>query len=144
MNRASLDRAYRATLYRVRLPGAELTLRIGVRDAVSEKRLAQFAGCRRHWALVTPCNPHSRRLMDWQNRLRHAGMEAGLRASGLVYYPSLHDDPAGQWPDEAGFLLVDSPHGLARALGRQYGQNAIVAARLGEAPRLVYLGTAGT
>lgn len=144
MNSASLDRAYRATRYRVRLPGPELTLRIGVRDAAGEKWLAQLGGCRRHWALVTPCNPHSRRLMDWQNRLRHAGMEAGLQASGLIHYPSLHGDPAGRWPDEAGFLLVDPPHGLARALGRQYGQNAIVEARLGEAPRLVYLGTAGT
>ena len=144
MNAASLDRAYRATLYRVRLPGAELTLRIGIHDAAAARRLALRGGCRRHWALVTPCNPHSRRLMDWQNRLRHAGMEAGLQASGLVHYPSLHGDPAGRWPDEPGFLLVDPPRGLARALGRQYGQNAIVVGRLGDAPQLLYLGSAGT
>ncbi len=144
MNAAPLDRAYRATLYRVRLPGAELTLRIGVHDAAAGQRLARLGGCRRQWALVTPCNPRSRRLMDWQNRLRHAGMEAALQAGGLVHYPSLHCDPAGRWPDEAGFLLVDPPRGLARALGRRYGQNAIVAARLGEPPQLLYLEMAGT
>ncbi len=137
--RKELEEAYRRTRYLLRLPAEVLELRVGRHEPRTGRRLAEQTGCRSDWALVTPCNPRSRPLLAWQNRLRLQAMAAGLVEYGLAHYPTLHRDPDGRWPDEAGFLLVDPPRGLARALGRRYRQNAIVVARLGEAPRLEWL-----
>lgn len=41
------------------------------------------------------------------------------------------------WREES-FLIVGNSRDVARALGRRYGQNAIVAGRTGEPAALVY------
>ena len=137
--RAALDRAYRAALYQVQLPGAVLTLRIGPPDGAAEARLVAAAGCRRGWALVTPCNPWSEPLDDAENLRLYNALKDELAALSQPWLPSLHRDPAGVWPDEPGCLLLDPPPGLAVELGRRYRQNAVVTAELGQTSRLIWL-----
>ena len=46
---------------------------------------------------------------------------------------------AGDWPDEAGALLVDADLAWVHALAFRLGQSAYVRAAIGEAPRLEWL-----
>ena len=48
-------------------------------------------------------------------------------------------DPEGEWPHEPSFLVVGISRAEAEALGRRFGQLAIVYARKGEPPELVEL-----
>jgi hypothetical protein len=66
-------------------------------------------------------------------------MKGIIDSLGLHHAASLNRDPSGRWPDEPGLLLCDPPPGFAEELGRRFGQNAILAARLGEAPQLIWL-----
>lgn len=137
--RSALEAAYRAAEYRVHLPGVILVLRVDQHDVAVDQRLRLEAGVRHGWAVITPCNPGSQRLSDVVNaaRLKELGALLGQRrVHGIA---SSNHDPSGRWPDEPGFLLCDPPAGFAEQLGRHYGQNAILCARLGEAPRLVWL-----
>lgn len=134
----SLDAAYRATLYRVELPDGPLDWRIGHADAAADQRLRTL-GCQRGWALVSAANPGSQRLDEAANAARLRELQATLQARGQPYYPAVHRDPQGRWPDEASVFLLDPPAGLAEDLGRAWQQNAIVRGQLGAAPELVWL-----
>lgn len=136
---AAWEAAYRQAEYRVELPGGELVLKVGAHDATGDRRLREEAGVQSHWAIVTPCNPDSRRLPDEDNARRLARLAAMVADRHLRGVGSVNRDPAGQWPDEPGVLLCDPPPGCAEELGRHFRQNAILAAALGEAPRLVWL-----
>ncbi|MDE0853033.1 MAG: DUF3293 domain-containing protein [Nevskia sp.] len=137
--RAALEAAYRAAEYRVQLSGEVLVLRVDRHDRAADQRLRLEAGVHSDWAVITPCNPGSRRLSNAANaaQLRELGAMLGERCVRRI--ASINHDPSGRWPDEPGFLLCDPPAGFAEQLGRRYGQNAILCARLGEAPRLVWL-----
>ncbi|MDR3419112.1 MAG: DUF3293 domain-containing protein [Nevskia sp.] len=137
--KAALEEAYRRALYCVRLAGGELVLRVGEYRSEHDLRLRSEAGVQSHWAIVTPCNPGSARLEPAQNSARLEQMAEDLRRHELRSAPSLNRDPLGRWPDEAGFLLCDAGPGVPEQLARQFGQNAIVSACLGEAPGLIWL-----
>jgi len=137
--RDAWEAAYRQAEYRVGLPAGELVLKVGVHDAENDRRLCREAGVRGRWAIVTPCNPDSRRLPDPANAERLIELAAIVANRELRCVGAVNRDPAGRWPDEPGVLLCDPPPGLAEELGRRFAQNAILAAALGEAPRLVWL-----
>jgi hypothetical protein len=139
MSTPELEAAYRRTHYVVRLPSGELILRVDRHDAVAETRMCEEAGVRREWAVVTPCNPASRPLDDADNRQRLLELQRELELAGYSWFPAVNRDPQQAWPDEPGVLLADVPRPAAVALGRQWDQTAIVAARLGHAPELVWL-----
>jgi hypothetical protein len=143
MNRGDIqarwEAAYRACEYAVLLPGGELMLRPGIADAANDARLAAEAGILRHWAVITPCNPGSRRLDAAANAARLEQMRAWLIGHGCRYVRALNRDPAGNWPDEPGFLLCDPAIGMPRELAKRYGQNAFLAGRFGAAPALIWL-----
>ncbi len=135
---ADLARAYLAARYRLFLPGDSIDLRIGVASVRADGAL-QRAGCRSHWAIVTPFNPRSRQLGDAGNAARLARFAVDLERSGWLHVDSLASADDGAWP-EAGFCIFDAP--LPLMLARRYGQNAIVSAALGAAPALVWIGAA--
>jgi len=136
---SALEAAYRRTEYRVSLTdGRMLALRIGVRDRDAERRL-RLAGVRKSWAIVTPCNPGSRRIGARCNATQLRRLERQLKRSGHRYLHAVNHDPSGRWPDEPGFLLCDPPRELAASLGRAFGQNAFVHGGIEAAPGLIWL-----
>lgn len=138
-DRAELDLAYRRADYRVRLPAGELQLAIGRPDPVADARLAQECGCRRHWALLTPCNPRSERLDDAENIRLYNVLQDELAALSQAWQPAVHRDPDGLWPDEPAFLLVDPLPELVIELAQRYRQNAVVTGELRRAPQLLWV-----
>lgn len=136
---SSLLTAYRRTLYCVLLDAGEIVLRIDHHDAETDLRLCLTCGIHRNWSIVTPCNPRSQPLTGAGNAQRLKTLYAELALQRLRWVATLNRDPAGHWPDEPGVLLCDQTPGLAEALGRRFGQNAIVDGRPGAAPRLVWL-----
>jgi hypothetical protein len=137
--RAAWESAYAQAEYRVRLAGGDVIIRIDRYDPAIERRLRSEAGVRNSWAIITPCNPHSRQLDDDSNASRLDEMAAALNSADLRCFPSVNRDPGGSWPDEAGFLICDPPADVIENLARQFGQNAIVIGAAGEAPRLLWL-----
>ena len=137
--RAGWEAAYRRTEYRVELPGGHLILRVDLHQEADDQRLRREADVQTHWAIVTACNPGSKACgasenARLQDELSEAAQHLDVRCIG-----SINRDPFADWPDEPGYLMCDPPPGSAEALGRHFRQNAILAGRLGEAPRLVWL-----
>ena len=90
-------------------------------------------------AFITAFNPHGLPA--------HADTNWGSTARLMEYFDGLayevyigeSNDPEGEWPYEPSFLVVGIPRAEAEALGRRFGQLAIVYAEKGRAPELVVL-----
>lgn len=90
-------------------------------------------------AFLTAVNPHSQRLSKRLNTRRLQGLRTQLRAMHLSVLPGMGQHPSNGWPGEAGFLVLGLPQPDAQALGRQWGQNAIVFCDADAIARLVLL-----
>jgi len=133
------ESVYRKAEYKVMLDAGTVTLRIGQYDSDAERLLLQHTGLKREWYIITPCNPRSEQAraelnLYYFNELRY---EVETRSGNWIQ--TLNSDPSGEWPDEPGFLLVDSDRVWVMDLGERFYQNALVTAKLGEAPRLLWL-----
>lgn len=135
--RPALAQAYASARYEIHFDHAAFTRRIGVVDQACDARLRE-AGCRRHWFIVTPCNPRSQHQDQAGNEVRLRTMAQQLREAGWSHVDSLASAEDGTWP-EAGFCIFDLAEHEACALGRQYGQHAIVGGVLGSTPALIWL-----
>jgi hypothetical protein len=89
------------------------------------------------WAYVTAFNPGSRVIPDEVNQARHQELCAAVSALGVPVLEGHGAGIDGDWPLEISLLIVGIGLQDARALGRKFGQLAIVAGRLGEPARLV-------
>lgn len=136
---ARLRAAYRLAHYRIDTgDGGAITRRIGLADAEADRRLAAL-GTTQRWAIVTACNPLGVALDEAANATRITALAERLDAAAIRHRPATGLDPEGRWPAEPGALLIDPPEGVAEALGREFGQNAIVTGVPGTAPQLVWL-----
>jgi hypothetical protein len=128
--------AYLESDYLVNAP-EPFVLRIGV----ASEPLAQL--CRRHradcCAFVTACNPRSRLVGDEENAARQAELADELTRRGLAFFGGVGRHPAGDWPDEASFLVPGLPLAGAKELGERYDQNAVVWCGPDAVPQLVLL-----
>lgn len=136
--RERLEQAYRSAQYLVELPQGELRLGIGRCDAEDAARIARECGCLERWALITPCNPRSKPLSLEKNISLYNKLRDELERHSQAWLKAVHRDPEDQWPDEPAFFLIDPDMAWVLRLGRRYQQNAIVAAELGQAPRLLW------
>lgn len=133
------EAAYRRAVYQVALETETVSLSIGQYDALAEATLQETLEISRDWAILTPCNPRSELAREeinlfYLNELRYAVEKRAGR-----WNKATNTDPSGEWPDEPGFFIVDPDIDWITDLGMRFYQNALVYARLNEAPRLIWL-----
>lgn len=137
--RQRLERVYRKTEYQVALPDRQLVFRVGEYDPAAEALLRLSLPIRRGWAILTPCNPRSQEATEELNSFYYHELRDALVGKDDRWLQAINHDPSGSWPDEPGFLVADAEPLWLHDLAARFHQNAFVAARLGEAPRLVWL-----
>jgi hypothetical protein len=96
---------------------------------------------RRHkaatWAFLTAWNPASVELSRAKNDARQDDLKRNLKSAGYecLSGEGIGDDPF--WPPEESLMVLGISRGKAVALGRHFGQLAVVIGRRGEPARLV-------
>ncbi|ACC75742.1 DUF3293 domain-containing protein [Paraburkholderia phymatum] len=90
-------------------------------------------------AFITACNPFSQACSAKFNADRQHALARDLENLGLVAIDGMGKHPSNNWPGEASFLVLGLPLDAAKALGTQYGQNAIVWSAADATPQLILL-----
>ena len=90
-------------------------------------------------AFVTAANPGSEPRSKDENAAALAHLDRVVAASGYDSHPGEGREPDGTW-SEPSRLVLGIDRASAEALGRRFGQNAIVFVEQGRAPELVLLG----
>ena len=116
--------AYRATTYRVFLPGGGCDLRLGMASETLRCWL-ETAGVIR-FAILTAHNPCSRPVAAEENALRQAELECTLLELGYEPYAGENVADDDSWPDEESCFVPGISGAEAQVLARRYGQIAIV------------------
>lgn len=132
--RSDLERVYRATRYEV--PVLDLVLTIGQTSPGLDQLLREHGV--EAWAFISAANPHSRLADAARNARQHQRLIQRVQASGSKYYEGLGVAEDRSWPAEPSLLILGIKRSDAVSLGREFEQNAIVAATLGEAAALVW------
>ncbi len=113
-----------------------LVLRVGEPserlDRLLEEHEAETA------AFVTAANPRSEKKSAAQNAEAMSALEGILAAAGYPRYPGEGRNDERTWR-EPSVLAVGIYRENAQALGRLFGQNAIVFIEKGQAPELLLL-----
>ena len=127
--------AYEAADYVV-FAEPELVLKIGEPsrrlDALLESEHASTA------AFVTAANPRSEKKSAADNAAALAVLDQVIAAAGYPWRAAEGREPDGSWR-EPSRLVIGIYRGNAEALGRLFGQNAIVFVEKGRAPELLVL-----
>jgi hypothetical protein len=128
--------AYLETHYRV-LGETPATLHIGqFNPALAALHEAHHVACS---AFITACNPFSRSLAADANDARQAALAHELDALGLTRIEGIGKHPSNNWPGEASFLVLGVALDVAKVLGENHGQNAIVWCGADAVPQLILL-----
>ena len=134
---SDLLHSYRQSRYRMQLPTGDCELLIGMPSRLLDDYLRSMActdAC-----FVSAHNPRSHRLPPALNRSRHAALEQLLQARRQRYCEGVGyaTDTMSPWPAEPGFLVLDCGRELAAALGRLFGQNAVLVMHSGKPVELL-------
>ncbi len=128
-----LKPAYEATDYRV---GDCFTIRCGERSPPLEALLTESG--HDTWAFITAWNPGSIALDTAENRRRMTDLAGRIALLGLPMLEGEGVGTGGDWPPEPSLLVLGIGASEAVALGREFGQVAIVVGRLGLPARLCF------
>lgn len=128
-------RAYERATYCVFDDSREICFRVGSASVRLRRLLDRYGASK--WAFLTACNPASRPLQANENRARQNAMLEQLLSAGYRCLPAEGRGGDASWPAEESVLALDIPERIARRIGRQYGQLAIVAGRRASPSRLV-------
>jgi putative PIN family toxin of toxin-antitoxin system len=131
----NLARAYRDAEYVV-FGEPDIVLRIGVPSARLDALLAGFGAAGA--AFLTAVNPGSEPRGAAENRAAMEKLDAALAAANYSRLPGEGRDPKGGWR-EPSVLVPGLARAEAAALGRRFGQNALVHVEVGGLPQLVDL-----
>ncbi|GIW17605.1 MAG: hypothetical protein KatS3mg064_0762 [Tepidiforma sp.] len=110
-----LDRLYREAVYEVALPGGRAAFRIG----------EGVPGAPGPFAVVTAWNPGRERPGREENEARNRALQAEIERRGWRWLPAEGRSPEGAHR-EPSFAVFGATLDEALALGRQFGQAAIV------------------
>ena len=129
--------AYQKALYVV-FGRPELVIRIGEPNPDLDELLeAEGAGTA---AFITAANPRGELTSAWKNEIANAALVETQTKAGYRCFEGEGRDPQGRWKPERSALVVGIPRANAEAVGRAFGQNAIVFVERGRAPELLLLG----
>ncbi len=129
--------AYEKALYVV-FGQPELVLHVGAPNAdLDELLTAEGADTA---AFVTAYNPGGVPQSAWKNEMANAALVETQTKAGYRCFEGEGRDPQKRWKPERSVLLVGIAIADAEAVGRTFGQNAIVFCERGRAPRLVVIG----
>ena len=127
--------AYRRAFYRANAGGRiDIEIRVGRKTPALDDMLRRRG--KRRWAFLTACNPGARLLGAAENRARTKALKFSLRRGGFLFFEGLRGSDAGDWPEDASFLVVGIARREADRLRRRFGQDAFVTGLLGGAARL--------
>lgn len=130
----AIERAFRAAHYTVSDAGRSWRLTLDCASADLARLLLRHA-CREA-VLITAANPGARRLPEAENARRNARLRSRIDALGLASLDASSSDAAGDWR-EPGLLCLGLDLASALALGRAFGQLAILHADADAVPRLI-------
>lgn len=135
--------AYRATEYQVTVgtgfDSGAIILRIDEYSGPLSRLLTALS--HRCATFITACNPFSMLQSHEKNLAACAHLRDRLEhlvQTGRIFEGASHD-PSGAWPVEKSFLVLGLDLETSQALGKEFGQNAIVWADSDAIPRLVLL-----
>ncbi|MEQ1761055.1 MAG: DUF3293 domain-containing protein [Vicinamibacterales bacterium] len=116
--------AYLRTTFSADTPHGVIEIRPGSSSAaldalLTERRVAD-------WAYVTAYNPGSRLLPEETNQRAHAELCAFVVSKGWTSFEGRGAGLVGDWPPEVSLLILGVSPTEARALGRKFGQLAVV------------------
>ncbi len=132
-----LEAAYKATTYRVFLPGGSCDLRVGQAcDALAEWLAGEEAEC---FAIVTAHNPGSQPSDAARNAERQSQLECDLLEGNYEPYMAQNLPDTRDWPMEEGCFVPDLAAEDACALAGDYGQNAVICGGTDGVPHLVWV-----
>ncbi|MEJ7618214.1 MAG: DUF3293 domain-containing protein [Pyrinomonadaceae bacterium] len=136
MMSAELIDAYRRTTYIVEASHVSpIAIRIGERCGAVDQLLIDRGASR--WAFVTAYNPRSTRLSDGENQARHRKLVQRVGALSREMLPGRGVGDDASWAPEISLFIFEMEPGEARALGREFEQNAVVAGALGGCAELL-------
>lgn len=92
-----------------------------------------------NYALITPYNPQSKKIEDWENRQRLIEFTLMIEEHGYAYFKYRSIDPRGEWEDELGLVLINRPLEESVEFAERYNQVAIVEALVGNPLKLLWL-----
>ncbi len=131
-----LETSYWTELIRMDEQGANLKIGHALPESlelqVEEYQIKRFA-------FLTAWNPGSQPLDQWHNRWRNLNLELELHAHCRLLRRGLGVGTDSNWTPEESFLAVDIPLEKAVEIGREFGQNAIIAWQKGGVPELWWI-----
>jgi len=131
---AKREAAFRSTRYRVRIPLADLLLRVDQPEPRVARLLRELgADCA---VLVTAYNPGARRATPFRNRRAQRRLWNELTHCGYRLFEGCNEDPHRRWPEEPSMLVIDLPLAAAQGLCARYGQVAFLWLQTDGIPRL--------
>jgi hypothetical protein len=134
---SELEAAYRATTYRVFLPGGSCELRLG-RPCETLRCWLETAGCT-EFALITAHNPGGQLVGEATNAERQSQLECDLLEGNYEPYAAQHEADDGQWPVEESCFVPDISPEDACAIAADYGQSAVVSGGSDGVPHLIWV-----
>ena len=134
-----LRKAYLQTAYLVRAPQGVHALRIGEHHPAFDAEVA--AAGARCWAVVTAWNPGSLPRPADENAAAQAALAQAISDLGLDAWAAEGKADGGGWREES-LCVLDMEAARAVALGRKFGQLAVVVGQLSGAAQLLAVTTA--
>jgi hypothetical protein len=132
-----LAEAYRQTSYLVETD-PPVCFRIGQYNPALDALLKKHGAQTKPWAFVTAHNPKSKKLSDEENKKRERDLRDRLTANGYRFLEGKGVGDDDLWPEERSVLIFNITREVAKQLGRELEQNAVVVGVLGGAPELVF------
>ena len=130
--------AYRATAYRADVDGTSVELRIGEpADDLSDRTSGQSDIA---WAFISAAKPGSEQLSQEVNLSRHQALEAELAGRGFDVFPGWGVPDGDDWKPEISLLVLEIDREEALAIGRAFGQLAVVCGQAGGVVELIEVG----
>lgn len=132
-----LDAAFRATTYRVFVPGGPFSLRIGEAHAGLAAWLQEHGHT--GFAILSAWNPGAHAMPVTRNAERQTALACDLLEGNFVLHAgeNVPDEDAG-WREESCFVPDLAPED-ACALGEAYGQSAVICGGTDGVPQLIWV-----